>query len=223
MNPATPGRASRPETAGLPGHKAVGITLAPGPGRLTALLIVGVPFLIFVVIALTTTSSGGSPYGGGNPYGLPAQAPLPATAGTTPGTGTAAYSPSPAYPSTGVTPAGTDAATTLPASPAAAGSAPPATVSGPAATVQEAYNAINGGDYQKAYSLGLAQPGQSYADFAAGYQNTTAVEVTIVSVRGGTVTVDLTAAQNNGTAQTYTGTYTVSGGRITSANIQQTG
>jgi hypothetical protein len=100
---------------------------------------------------------------------------------------------------------------------------PPAT-SGPAATVQAAYAAINAHDYQEAYSLGLGDPapGESLQQYAAGYAETASVAVTIVAVQGNTVTVTLNATLTDGTQQTFAGSYTVSGGRITGASMQQT-
>ena len=87
--------------------------------------------------------------------------------------------------------------------------------------MQAAYDAINRRDYRTAYSLGLAQPGQSYEDFVAGYGKTDRVVVSIVAVEGDAVTVGLVAVQRDGSQQTYGGTYTVSGGIIVGAQITQ--
>jgi hypothetical protein len=89
--------------------------------------------------------------------------------------------------------------------------------------VRAAYDAVNRHDYKTAYSLGLATSGQSYASFARGYQGTASVTLTIVGVEGDTVTVALTAVQKDGSEQKYDGTYTVSGGQITGAQIKSTG
>jgi len=88
--------------------------------------------------------------------------------------------------------------------------------------VQAAYAAINRGDYQIAYSLGLARHGRSYADFVAGYSNTSHVTVTILFVQGDTVAVRLVAGQRDHTSITFAGTYTVTRGVITGSLIRQT-
>jgi hypothetical protein len=87
-----------------------------------------------------------------------------------------------------------------------------------------AYADINQHDYQAAYSLGLGnpQPGESLQEYAAGYAGTASVAVTIDAVDGDIVSVSLDATQTDGTHQTFSGTYTISGGHITGASIQQT-
>jgi hypothetical protein len=89
--------------------------------------------------------------------------------------------------------------------------------------VQDAYNAIDHGDYRLAFSLGLAEPGQSYANFVAGYAQTASVTVTITGVQGGAVAVTLEATQKNGTQDDYSGTYNVSGNHIVSAQLSAVG
>jgi hypothetical protein len=100
----------------------------------------------------------------------------------------------------------------------------PATATGPAATVLAAYADINQQDYQGAYSLGLGdpQPGESLRQYAAGYADTVSVAVTVTGVQGDTVDVSLDTTQSDGSQQTFAGTYTVSGGHITGASIQET-
>jgi hypothetical protein len=226
-----------------PGRKPVGIILVPGQGQLIALLIVAVPFLILLLIGLKTAGSGSgagnsqdnSSYSYGNGFGAPAPF-QPATGATVQDSGSTypyqtdtvepTESPSPTYPlGDGATQSAPTTAPGLPtsASASASSSSPaPTTTNDPAATVQAAYAAINRGDYQTAYSLGLARPGQSYANFAAGYQNTYRVDLTMVSAAGDTVTVRLLAVQKDSTEHTFSGTYTVQGGVITRSQIQQT-
>jgi hypothetical protein len=88
--------------------------------------------------------------------------------------------------------------------------------------VLAAYAAINRHDYRTAYSIGLGVAGQSYSSYVAGYQSTAHVDVTITGVEGDTVGVTLAATQTNGSTKTFAGTYTVSGGHITGAQIQPT-
>jgi hypothetical protein len=226
-----------------PGRKPVGIILVPGPGQLIALLIVGVPLLIVLLIALKTagggdgagSSQGSSSYSSGNGFGAPAPF-QPATGATAQDSGSTypyqtdtvepTASPSPTYPlGSGAT---QSAPTTAPGWPAstsasAASSSPaPTTTNNPTATVQAAYAAINRGDYRTAYSLGLARPGQSYASFVAGYRDTAHVTVTVLTVWLNTVEVNLIATQKDHTQHTYSGTYTVVGGVVTESKIEQT-
>jgi hypothetical protein len=221
-----------------PGHKAVGITLAPGAGRLAALTIAGVPLAICLVIGFIT-AGGGSPNANG-PTGLGMYSvgtqttPTPEeTDQTTPSNAPLDTTQAVVLPTSTLTPA-----TTSPLSPATAPptvSAPPtlgdtaspsasATATGPAATVLAAYAAINRHDYQTAYSMGLGdpQPGESLQQYSAGYADTASVMVTITGVQGDIVSVLLDATQTDGTHQTFEGTYTVSGDHITGASIQQT-
>jgi hypothetical protein len=213
FEPGPQRRSARP-----PGGKAVGITLAPGPARLAALAIVGVPFVILMIIGLKTASWGvGLPVpalldgtGGG-------QAPPPAAQSPT-GVSGSPYSQYPsASPGYGSSAAATPGDFGTPTPSAAL------TTSSAASVVRKAYRAINQHDYRLAYSLGLAAAGQSYADFAAGYQGTASVTLTVESTQGNTVMVTLTATQQDGIQQLYSGTYTVSGGHITSAQIQPAG
>jgi hypothetical protein len=223
----------QPRPARLANSKAAGITLAPGPGRVAALMLVGVPLLIIMVIGFVTKGGGGGTPGySGLPAGGysqtvtttqasdiqdPAQ---PAAEGvsysSSPISSPAASSPVVSSPAA-VTPSATDTASAAPASPVSA------TASSPAATVQAAYEAVNRHDYAAAYALGLGTPGQSYTSFVAGYQGTASVALTVTGAEGDTVTVTLTATQEDGSQQTYGGTYTVSDGHIVSAQIQQVG
>jgi hypothetical protein len=207
-----------------PGGKAVGITLAQGPGRTAALTIVGVPLAIFLLIGFITAHGGGSPANAGGltgtglnsatPFSGTSSSPvIPATEGVTPSL-------------SGLVPATTSPVSSTMAAPTASDTAVPSaspSATGPAATVLAAYAAINRKDYQTAYSLGLGdpQPGESLQQYAAGYADTDNVTVTITAVQGDTVTVSLDATQTDGTQQTFSGTYTVSGGHITGASIQQ--
>jgi hypothetical protein len=95
--------------------------------------------------------------------------------------------------------------------------------SDPDSVVNAYFAAINAQDYTTAWALGGKNTGSSYSDFVAGFSTTTDDDVTIVSTSGGVVTAQLAAQQNDGSTKTFQGTYTVSGGVITSFDVQQTG
>lgn len=94
---------------------------------------------------------------------------------------------------------------------------------GPAATVNEYFTALNNHDYVKAWELGGRNTGSSYIDYVNGFSATARNTVTIVSVSGNVVTARLTAPQTDGTVKTFQGTYTVNDGVITQFNVQQVG
>jgi hypothetical protein len=98
----------------------------------------------------------------------------------------------------------------------------PATTAGPDAAVTSYYDAINSGDFRTAWDLGGKNFSSSYSSFVSGFSGTRQDTVTIVSVQGDTVSVDISAYQTDGTQRTFAGTYTVFAGVITDAHIQQT-
>lgn len=100
-------------------------------------------------------------------------------------------------------------------------SPPPSQTAGPAATVHAYFAAINTGDYQRAWSLGGRNTGQSYASFVAGHATTAKDTVTILSVSGDVVTARLTAAETDGTIKVYEGSYTVRNGVIVHFDVHQ--
>ena len=118
---------------------------------------------------------------------------------------------------------------TSPASPPKSGSATsassgaPTTAAplGPAATVQAYIAAINQHNYPRAWDLGGKNTGKSYNAFASGFNGTASDQLTIVSVSGDIVTVQLAATQTNGSVDDYQGTYTVVDGVITQSDIQR--
>ncbi|MGY6654527.1 hypothetical protein ACXIZN_20360 [Amycolatopsis sp. TRM77291] len=92
-----------------------------------------------------------------------------------------------------------------------------------AQTVIAFYDAINRRDFLTAWNLGgqrLAKGG-TYASWASGYASTSWAAVTVRSVSGNTVYVDLSARQTDGSLRTFSGSYTVSGGVITGANMKR--
>jgi serine/threonine protein kinase len=92
-------------------------------------------------------------------------------------------------------------------------------VVGPARVVREFFDDINLGRYLRAWEL--TTKATPYATFAAGYAGTAHDALTIESVSGNVVTARLAAEQDDGTVKHYEGTYTVTNGVISSADVQQ--
>lgn len=213
-----------------PGRKAVGILLAPTTGRIAAFTIIGVPLILFLILGFKTAGGGSSTPGYGSqdqypgqsdgstqpayPFSSPSYPPDSTDAGLAASTDSA-----PDYSSTTDSATATDTSTaTATASPSAS---PSPSATGPAAVVLAAYADINRHDYQDAYNLGLAQNGQDYSTFVQGYSTTQSDTITVTGVNGDVVSVSLLAVRTDGTQSTYSGTYTVSGGLITGASLQQ--
>lgn len=112
-------------------------------------------------------------------------------------------------------------ASSAPAAPAPA--APPpstANASSPQAVVQAYFAAIDAGNYALAWSLGGQNiENGSYDAFVQGFSGTSYDAVTVTSVSGDTVSVDLDATQTDGTHKYFSGTYTVRNGVIVGADI----
>ena len=119
----------------------------------------------------------------------------------------------------GVTPAAQVKVTT----PVPAPAATPAVTNG-SAVVLQFYQDITNGDFSGAWALGGDNiGGGDYAGWVAGYNTTASVTVTAVSdYNATTVYATISATQDDGSVRTYAGTYTVSNGVITSADISQT-
>lgn len=98
----------------------------------------------------------------------------------------------------------------------------PSPQSDPQAVVDAFYDAIDSGDYQLAWNLGGDNLSPSYAAFVAGYAGTESVEVSAVDLDATTASVDIYAAQDDGTVRQYSGTYTVVDGVITGADVKRT-
>jgi len=97
-------------------------------------------------------------------------------------------------------------------------------MSHPKLTEREAYYvAINAGDYQTAWNLGGDNLDPTYTAFVDGFASTSHDSLTITASQGDTISVQLNATQSNGSDQTYSGTYIVTGGHITSAQLAPTG
>jgi serine/threonine protein kinase len=98
----------------------------------------------------------------------------------------------------------------------------------PAQVVRAYFAAINEHRYLRAWTLvgggtSGSSNGTSYQQFRAGYDGTLRDSVKILSTSGDVVTARLWALQDDGVVKVYEGTYTVTGGIITSSDVQQTG
>ncbi|MEU4039065.1 hypothetical protein [Streptomyces collinus] len=89
-------------------------------------------------------------------------------------------------------------------------------------TVKAYFDAINNGDYKRAWELGgkNLQHG-SFSSFARSFEDTSYDSVTIVSVTGDTVQIELDAVQGDGTDRYFAGTYAVHDGVIAAADIHE--
>ena len=106
--------------------------------------------------------------------------------------------------------------------PTTAAPSPSKPASGPGATVNAYYAAINAHDYGTAWNLGGKNLGGSYSAFANGFATTSRDTVTIDSESGDTADVHLHAEHTDGSSADYAGTYTVRNGVITQGSLQQT-
>lgn len=193
---------------------------AGGRERTYALLIGGVPFLLILLMGIAPhlgpEDDGGysgsysddysSGYSGGYDPSSPA---TPA-----PDTSTAYETP---------TWASTDSADPTDTASAPAGTESPEASDSPSGTVTSFFEAINEHDYQTAWDLGGKNLDASYSSFVSGFATTERDDVTIESVQGDTVWVDLLARQTDGTQKSYSGRYTVVDGVITDASMTPTG
>jgi hypothetical protein len=87
--------------------------------------------------------------------------------------------------------------------------------------VRDYFADINEGRYLAAWKL--TPEAEPYVKFKAGFAGTAHDAVTIESVAGSVVTVKLAATQDDGTVRTYQGTYTVTNGVISSADVLRVG
>jgi hypothetical protein len=159
-----------------------------------------------------------------------AQVPAPSSAPGTPSASATVPSASAAVPSASATVPSASAAVpsasaAAPSAVATASSAPRApALTNPVAVVTQFYADIANGDYSDAWALGGDNiGGPSYPEWVNGYATTATIDVTSSGLTGSdTVWADISATQDNGSVNTYSGTYTVVGGVITSADIVQT-
>ena len=97
-----------------------------------------------------------------------------------------------------------------------------ATVS-PPTVVKRYYAAISRRAYLRAWQLGGDHTTSSFASFKAGFSDTARDVVVITGWQGYTVTANFKAVHKNGTVSSYTGTYVVGNGVITSFSVHQVG
>ena len=102
-----------------------------------------------------------------------------------------------------------------------AASSAPAVAETPSQVVQAYYQAINEHRYQVAWQLGGKNTGQSYASYVAGFNGTASDVLLIGEASGDMVRGTLTANQTDGSIKTYSGSYTVQGGVITTFQVAQ--
>lgn len=220
-------------------YPAPGLALAPGHVRNQALTVIGIPFVLIVVLAVVlaatgrddgvssytdgtygsgalpdwadgmtddaTTDDGSNPDGSG---GLSGEDPSPWDAGSTEGT----YDETTDGPLDGYDDETDDSAES------------PSTTTeedGPESTVTAYFDAINTGDYATAWELGGKNLDPDYDHFAAGFATTERDDVTVTGTTDDEVSVTVVAWDTDGTQTTYEGTYTVSGGVITAAAMQE--
>ncbi|MCX4885623.1 hypothetical protein [Streptomyces sp. NBC_00847] len=89
-------------------------------------------------------------------------------------------------------------------------------------TVRAYFAAINSGDFKRAWRLGGSNLTQgAYSAFVKGFEGTASDAVTVISVAGDRVEIELDATQTDGTHRYFAGTYTVRGGVIVAASIQR--
>ncbi len=191
-------------------YPAPGLLSTTAPVLSVALLIIASPLLLIVLVFVqpwnafhsshSGYSSGTNPYAY-NPFGQS-------------GTGSTDTTPDPNSTAPGDVVQPSD-------SPSDEASPSPADT-GPGSVVTDYFAAINSGDYQAAWNLGGDNLDSSYSDFVAGFGTTQQDTVTIVSVDGDQVSVDLDAEQTDGTHKLFSGSYTVSNGVITAAQLQPT-
>jgi serine/threonine-protein kinase len=96
---------------------------------------------------------------------------------------------------------------------------PKVAASGPRTVVQEFFDDINGHKYLAAWHLTPEK--EPYLKFRDGFIGTAQDTLTIQSVNGNVVTATLVALQTDGTVKNFAGTYTVTNGIISSANVQR--
>ncbi|MEU2285450.1 hypothetical protein ABZ614_26555 [Streptomyces sp. NPDC013178] len=221
-------------------YQAPGLLPAAGQERTFALLIAGIPLLLILLInflpSLTSAKAGSGASGTeGWPYSTPftgqstddsdddsTDGGLPSAPDTSTEDDTSLWGPTDPAGSTGsADPSESTDATegTDPTESPAIGrqSADPGT------TVTRYFEAINARDFETAWELGGKNLGGDYSSFKAGFADTERDVVTVNSVDGTTVSVDLRAELTNGTEQLFSGTYTVVDGVITDASMTRTG
>ncbi|MFF0678686.1 hypothetical protein ACIPH4_07600 [Streptomyces tendae] len=229
-------------------YPAPGLALTPGPLRNQALTVIAIPFVLIVVLAVVLATTGPDD-GAPSTDGLYGSGALPdwgsgttddsttddstSDDGTNPdGTyGDGTYGDDPYEDDTydggtyGDDPYGDgttdDTATDDTTTDDTATDGATTDETGPEATVTAYFDAINNRDFAAAWELGGRNLNQDYDTFVAGFATTQRDDLTVTGTSGDDVSVTVVAWETDGTQTTYEGTYTVSGGVITSADMRE--
>ncbi|MFF7606233.1 hypothetical protein [Streptomyces parvulus] len=230
-------------------YPAPGLALTPGQVRNQALTVIAIPFVLILVLAVVLSTTGDDD-GAPRTDGFYGSAALPdwgsdgSDDGTTDDTyddgtspdGSGGLSGDDTYPwgeSTTDTPSpdpyddgtydgtdGTDGTATD--DPTDVVSDPALTAEdGPEATVTAYFEAINNRDFATAWELGGKNLDPDYDHFVAGFETTDRDDVTVNGTTGDEVSVTVVAWDTDGTSATFEGTYTVSDGVITAADVRE--
>lgn len=214
-------------------YPAPGLALTPGPLRNQALTVIAIPFVLIVVLAVVLATTGPDD-GAPSTDGLYGSGALPdwgsgTTDDSTSDDGTSDDGTS----DDGTNPDGTygddpygdgttdDTATDDPTTDDTATDGATTDETGPEATVTAYFDAINNRDFAAAWELGGKNLNQDYDTFVAGFATTQRDDLTVTGTSGEDVSVTVVARETDGTQTTYEGTYTVSGGVITSADMRE--
>ena len=213
--------------SGADGERAAASEPVHGRSSRNRLIIFGSALLVLLLaggVYFAVTELAGSQSGKPTATLTPAPPPTSTSVSSPPSAITPSSSPTPSLPptlSTTTTITATSTSTTT--APATGTAAVPAPISDPAQVVTAYYAAINAHDYAQAWALGGKNvAGGSYTAFVQGFATTASDALTVVSVANDTVTVLLDATHTDGTHLHFAGTYTVRGGVIVGASIQQT-
>ncbi|WP_432131324.1 hypothetical protein [Streptomyces tendae] len=224
-------------------YPAPGLALTPGPLRNQALTVIAIPFVLIVVLAVVLATTGPDD-GAPSTDGLYGSGALPdwgsgTTDDSTSDDGTSddgtnpdgTYGDDPYEDDTydggtyGDDPYGDgttdDTATDDPTTDDTADDTATTDETGPEATVTAYFDAINNRDFAAAWELGGRNLNQDYDTFVAGFATTQRDDLTVTGTSGDDVSVTVVAWETDGTQTTYEGTYTVSGGVITSADMRE--
>ncbi|WP_432163321.1 hypothetical protein [Streptomyces tendae] len=224
-------------------YPAPGLALTPGPLRNQALTVIAIPFVLIVVLAVVLATTGPDD-GAPSTDGLYGSGALPdwgsgTTDDSTSDDGTSddgtnpdgTYGDDPYADDTydggtyGDDPYGDgttdDTATDDPTTDDTADDTATTDETGAEATVTAYFDAINNRDFAAAWELGGRNLNQDYDTFVAGFATTQRDDLTVTGTSGDDVSVTVVAWETDGTQTTYEGTYTVSGGVITSADMRE--
>ncbi|MGW1559319.1 protein kinase domain-containing protein [Streptomyces sp. NPDC002144] len=190
-----------------------------GTGRRTRLMLVIAAALAMALVGGLVWALTAKP--GATPTAHPTASTVTATSSprtvtTQPATHAQPTAQSPTAPSTPTSTSTSESSSPTPVT----STAPPPAASGPETTVTAYFDAINAGDFQRAWELGGRNLQQgSYESFRNSFAGTADESVTVTSVDGDSVGVELDATQTDGTHRYFSGTYTVRDGAIVAADI----